>query len=121
MKKYSLFVLIDFFYMACAPCILSFPHIKEIYRKYADSAVVVPGVNPVDKKEAPLRSFLKKYEIPYPVIFPEDDLTTKNYVVQGYPCFYLVDKKGKITFSLPGYGKGVKVLIEENIQKLLRE
>jgi len=114
-------VLIDFFYMACAPCILSFPHIKAIYRKYADSGVVVLGVNPVDKKEAQLRSFLKKYEMPYPVIFPEDDTTTKNYIIQGYPCFYLVDKKGNIAFSLPGFGQGVEVLIEENIRKLIRE
>ncbi|MBK6828744.1 MAG: TlpA family protein disulfide reductase [Chitinophagaceae bacterium] len=114
-------VLIDFFYMACAPCILSFPHIKEIYHKYADSGVVVLGVNPVDKKEAQLRSFLKKYEISYPVILPDEDITTKNYVVQGYPCFYLVDKKGKIAFSLPGFGQGVEVLIEENIRKLIRE
>jgi peroxiredoxin/phage anti-repressor protein len=114
-------VLIDFFYMACAPCILSFPHIKAIYRKYADSGVVVLGVNPVDKKEAQVRSFLKKYEIPYPVIFPDDELITKNYIIQGYPCFYLVDKKGKIAFSLPGYGQGVEALIEENIRKLIQE
>ena len=114
-------VLIDFFYMACAPCILSFPHIKAIYRKYADSGVVVLGVNPVDKKEAQVRAFLKKYEIPYPVIFPDDDLITKNYIIQGYPCFYLVNKKGNIDFSLPGYGQGIEALIEENIRKLIQE
>ena len=28
---------------------------------------------------------------------------------------------GNIAFSLPGFGQGVEVLIEENIRKLIRE
>lgn len=112
-------VLIDFFYMACAPCILSFPHIKDIYNKYKDNGFVVIGVNPVDKKKDQFKDFLQKYNIQYPVILLDDAEMIKSFIIQGYPCFYLIDKEGKIAFSLPGFGQGVEKLIEENIKKLL--
>ena len=44
------YVLIDFWASWCVPCIIGFPHLKELHTKYKDNGLVVIGIS-MDKKE----------------------------------------------------------------------
>lgn len=115
-------VLIDFFYQACYPCRLAIPALASLYTKFKERGFVVIGIDPVDKKntenENELTTFLSKRQVNYPVLFDNGDVA-KKYRVHGYPTLYLIDKSGRILFSISGYGLMLDTLLENLISKAL--
>ena len=111
-------VLVDFFYEGCAPCMLALPKIISLYEKYKSKGLVVIGIDPVDKKEDDLKSFLAKKGVTYDVLLGGKDIA-RDYHLSGYPTVYILDKNGKILFDLAGYGAGVENIFEEIILKAL--
>jgi thiol-disulfide isomerase/thioredoxin len=111
-------VLIDFFYEGCAPCMLALPKIMALYEKYKSKGLVVIGIDPFDKKEDELKSFLAKRGVTYDVLLGGKDLE-RDYHLSGYPTIYILDKNGKILFDLSGYGTGVESVYENIILKAL--
>jgi thiol-disulfide isomerase/thioredoxin len=111
-------VLVDFFYEGCAPCMLALPKITSLYEKYKSKGLVVIGIDPVDKKEDDLKSFLAKRGVTYDVLLGGKDVE-RDYHLSGYPTVYIIDKNGKILFDLSGYGAGVENVFEDIILKAL--
>ena len=111
-------VLLDFFYKACAPCILSLPSLRLLHQKYTAKGLKVIGIDTFDKKEDDLKSFLSKHRIAYPVLLDKGDVSN-NYHISAYPAIYLIDKNGKIIFSHVGYTKGIEKMLEKIIKQNL--
>jgi len=107
-------VLIDFFYMACYPCMKALPGLQALHKKYKDKGLMVIGIDPYDKKKADVATFLSKRDITYTVVLGGKD-EEKNYHVYCYPTMFLIDKKGKIIFIQIGYGNGVEDTLEKMI------
>ena len=58
-------LLIDFWYLGCAPCRKKFPHLVEIHRQYADEglAVLTYSIDPEDANNAKkVEAFLEKVQ-----------------------------------------------------------
>ncbi len=108
------FVLIDFFYMSCYPCLKALPVLQEFSRKYESKGLVVIGINPIDSSGNTIKHFLSKRGIDYRVLLDKKDVA-KLYHVSAYPTMYLVDRKGKIIFSHLGFGNETKVILEKLI------
>lgn len=103
------FILLDFWKMACYPCIKSIPHLEELHNKYREKGLIVIGVNSVDideKSKRRLPQFLKINKVTYPIWLTEKK-TESLYNISGYPTLYLIDKKGEIIFSQLGFIEGV--------------
>jgi thiol-disulfide isomerase/thioredoxin len=111
-------VLVDFFYESCYPCMLALPKLMSLYEKYKSKGLVVVGIDPIDKKENDLKSFLEKRSVSYTVLLGGKDLP-KDYHISGYPTIYILDKDGKILFDLAGYSAGVEDVLEDVILKAL--
>jgi thiol-disulfide isomerase/thioredoxin len=111
-------VLVDFFYESCAPCMLALPKLMSLYEKYKSKGLAVIGIDPVDKKENDLKSFLAKRGVTYDVLLGGKDIE-RDYHLSGYPAVYILDKNGKILFDLSGYGAGVEYFYEDIIVKAL--
>jgi len=111
-------VLIDFFYKSCYPCMLALPKLEALYEKYKEKGLVVVGIDPVDKKEDDMGSFLSKRGVRYTVLLGGKDVS-KDYHISGYPTMYLIDKNGKIVYAISGYGIGVEAILENYILQTL--
>ena len=111
-------VLVDFFYKSCYPCMLALPKLISLYEKYKNKGLVVIGIDPYDKKEDDLKSFLAKRDVTYDVLLGGKDIA-RDYHVSGYPTVYILDKNGKILFDIAGYGAGVENILEDVILKAL--
>lgn len=111
-------VLIDFFFKACYPCMLSLPALQALSEKYKSKGLRVIGIDPIDKNKDEIEKFLYKRGITYTVLLSGEDVA-KDYHVSFYPTMYIIDKEGKIIFTQGGYEKGVEDTLDEIIKKNL--
>lgn len=110
-------VLIDFFYMSCAPCCAALPGLQRLHEKYADKGFAMIGINPFDSKEE-MTTFLGKRGITYTVLLSDHNLA-EDYRVSGYPTLFLLDREGRLVKLFVGYGPGMDEEIETELLKLL--
>ncbi len=115
-------LLLDFWYIGCGACILSFPYLNSFYSKYSDLGLTVIGINYYDDyktKKNILQKFIKTFQIEYPFIFTEKKLK-ELYNIKAYPSIFLINKNGKILFSDSGFSKEqmdtLELLIKKNIK-----
>lgn len=115
-------VLLDFFYQSCYPCRLAIPELISLYVKYKEKGLIVIGIDPTDKRDKgnwnELTTFLSKRQVNYPILLDDGDVARK-YKVHGYPTIYLIDKNGKIKFSVCGYSYILHTQLEDLISKAL--
>ena len=105
-------ILLDFWYMACYPCIKSFPTLNSIRDKYMSNSFKIIGINSIDNKLKNLKqldAFILKNNIKNPVILNNNRLEN----ISNYPTVILLDKKRDIIYSHVGYN-------EENENRLLK-
>jgi peroxiredoxin len=94
-------VLIDFSYVGCLPCMQAIKSMNHLHEEYKDKDVEIVSIYPIDKTMA-VGEYVKKYGIKYPVYIDANTLPAK-YQITGYPCFYFIDKDGKIANLTLGY------------------
>jgi peroxiredoxin len=111
-------VLIDFFYKSCYPCMQALPALQTLSEKYKAKGLKLIGIDPYDKKEDDMETFLSRRGITYTVLLGGLE-TAKEYRVSAYPTMYLIDRNGKIIYTQVGYGKDTEKELEEIIKKNL--
>ncbi|MFO0830124.1 MAG: TlpA disulfide reductase family protein [Phycisphaerales bacterium] len=87
-------VLLDFWATWCGPCIASIPHNNELAAKYKDKLVIIGLCHPRGGEK--MAATVKDKGIAYPVCRLADDAAIKTYKVNGFPDYFLIDKKGKL-------------------------
>lgn len=93
-------VIINFWGTFCKPCVREMPLIEEYYKKYQDQGIVVLGVN-LDEPHVTVKSFIREYEITYPILM--DDFTVRDlYGVRSYPTTFFIDSSGRIQHKFVG-------------------
>lgn len=108
-------VLLDFFTKSCYPCMLALPGLETLHEKYKKKGLKVIGIDIFDKKEDGIVTFLLKHNITYTILLGGKDVGI-SYNVSGIPTVYLIDKNGKIIFSIVGYEKGQEKKLERLIE-----
>ena len=88
-------VLLDFWFMRCKPCMVAYPKIDDLYRKYHAKGLEVIGLN-VDANDSVLVNFVKEKKIPFPTLNTKREGVAKLYSVSGYPTFFLLNSEHKI-------------------------
>jgi thioredoxin-related protein len=97
---------------------LELSKLVSLYEKYKNKGLVIIGIDPIDKQEDDLKSFLAKRSVLYDVLLGGKELA-KEYHISGYPAVYILDKNGKILFALSGYSGGMENILEDVILKAL--
>lgn len=110
-------VLIDFSYIGCFPCGEAIKPMNHLHERYKNKEVEIVSIYPIDKT-APVAEYVKKYGIKYPVYIDANTLPEK-YQITGYPCFYFIDKDGKIANVSSGYLDDFETETSSIIDKLL--
>lgn len=114
-------VLLDFWYVDCIWCIKAMPSIESIRDKFEPKGLTILGINSTDVSDAAKKripDFIKANKNTYPTILT-DKATDKMYNIQGYPTFYLINKKGEITYSFIGYDNKMDSTLTAEISKLI--
>ena len=104
-------VLIDFWATWCAPCRAAVPKLNELARKYADEGVRVVGVCGASE-EGEMSSTASDWGMEYPAAFAKGDESVRDYGVQWWPYYILVDRDGYVRAAGLNSGRIEKVLRE---------
>lgn len=88
------YVLMDFWGSWCGPCIDAIPNLKQAYKLYSAKEFEIVGF--AYESEASLNNALKRFELPWPQVLDDNGSYSSQFLVKGYPTYYLVDPNGKV-------------------------
>lgn len=111
-------VVLNFWFIACKPCIQEIPDLNKVYEKYKDNKDVVFASITFDGKDA-VAKFLETHPISYPVVTDNKE-TLANYGINGYPTNMVISKDGKVTDSITGGFPQIGEHIESAIEAALK-
>jgi cytochrome c biogenesis protein CcmG, thiol:disulfide interchange protein DsbE len=111
-------VIVDFWATWCAPCRESMPELEKLYKKYASKGLVVVGIS-VDKEVAPIKPFIEKLNVTFPVAHDSGHGVADKFAPPRMPSSYVVDRKGVVRYVHGGYHAGDAATFEKELQELL--
>ncbi len=96
------YVLLDFWFAGCLPCLQELPSVKLLHELYKDKGLVVIGVH--SNRFATLdavREHVVKFEMSMPIVvdFPDGRLVSqfqKHGIAQAFPHYVLIDPEGRV-------------------------
>jgi cytochrome c biogenesis protein CcmG/thiol:disulfide interchange protein DsbE len=90
-------VVINFWASWCLPCREEAPLLERVWRAHRDDGLVVIGVNARDTA-ADARSFVREFDITYPVVVDEDlELMHEMSDIEGWPQTFFVKRNGDLS------------------------
>jgi cytochrome c biogenesis protein CcmG/thiol:disulfide interchange protein DsbE len=111
-------VVLNFWASWCVPCKQEAPALEKIWREYRSKGVVVVGVDSEDFS-GDARSFMRKYQITYPVVREQGRDLYGPYGVTGVPETRVIDRRGKYA-GAQFYGATTAADLRESIRTALR-
>lgn len=93
----SRFILLDFWFAACAPCKKQFPELQKVYKKYKPKGFEVIGVS-IDKKEnkPAMYKVIKELKLSWMQWMINEKQANEQLSIVSYPSNFLIDETGKI-------------------------
>lgn len=110
------YILLDFWSVACGPCRMAEPELKEIAEIYVDKLALV-GICTDDKER--WTTFLTEHEMPghqWNELKTGGRTLASRYKMSGIPYFVLIAPDGKILEIWKGYRKGI---LKKKLEKLV--
>jgi peroxiredoxin len=110
-------VVLNFWYLGCAPCVREFPQLNELVAQFKKKKVVFLAISVSGRTEA-IGVFLKRKPLDYQVI-ASDFTVAKQYKVMLYPTNLVIDKEGIIRYVKVAYDEQLVEKMQKEIKKLL--
>lgn len=93
-------VVLNFWYLECAPCKAEFPYLQEAYEKYSDKIEVL-ALNPVNQDDDQIAAYKADMGLTFPMA--QCSIEWQNAMqLTGYPTTVVIDRYGMITFMHMG-------------------
>jgi len=93
-------IIINFWGTFCPPCVREMPLIQSKYEEYADSGLVVLGIN-LDESTVTINHFTQGMNLTFPILL-DKNVVRKQYGVYEYPTTFFIDEKGVIRQKIVG-------------------
>ncbi len=103
------YVLLDFWFTTCPPCLDELPRIRTLQQKYRGRLVVV-GVS-IDRNRAAFDRFVQREKMDWPQVLDvldNEGALQSLYGAQYYPSYWLVNPDGQVA----AHGRRVVDLVE---------
>jgi peroxiredoxin len=99
------YLLLDFWYLGCGPCIAAMPSINHIYQTYSSRGIGVVGISFKERDPEKARKFANKYGYTYPLLFGERS-QEEQLKIYSYPTFAIIDcQTHKVVYVHSGYSE----------------
>jgi thiol-disulfide isomerase/thioredoxin len=96
------YILIDFWYSNCPPCIAEVPKLNEFYSVLKDREDIIfisinDDLSHAQKDSSDVFEVAKKYSIKFPVVSDNKQTNfTKQFNVSGYPSKFIINNQGQL-------------------------
>lgn len=110
----SKYILIDFWFSTCKPCIEGFPALQDLYNKTSREDLTIIGISVDGPSMLPnWKAAIRKYKLPWINLSdPEYSIPYYRYGIESYPTQVLVDGEKRIV--------GVNLSYSEILQYLAK-
>jgi len=93
----SEYILVDFWFSNCGPCIREFPKYHELYSKYGTDTLEIIGVSTdLEKDMQNWHKAIKKYKINWVHFLDKDRVEASKLGISKFPTNFLLNSKGEI-------------------------
>lgn len=113
------YVLVDFWASWCVPCRRSFPHMRDLYKKYRSGQFEIYSIS-IDEDAEAWRKALKEENNPWLQSLDTKNIAAKGFAVTAVPCSFLIDPRGVILAREIGFDPGGEGEIEKQLDKLFK-
>lgn len=97
------YILLDFWYASCAPCLQDVPKIKSYANKYTSDKLAIFGVNVYDYDTTRIGAIDSKFHFNYPILIHGRRVAEELYGRKAFPLKILIDSNMKIVFVSKGH------------------
>ncbi len=97
--------MIQFTSVSCSPCRASIPFLKELSSKYDKADFDFVAIESTSRNTNVLKNYQDRNDLEYIFLLSTDEVL-KDYSIESYPVFFILDENKVIKHVLNGYGKG---------------
>ena len=117
-------LLVNFWASWCPPCVHEMPSMQTLYNKLnksSDKVFKIIAVNMAEDKNT-INTFLKtKVSVNFDILLDTDGAALKQWKIFAFPTSFIIDKKGKIRYSIYGAIDWLNPDVTHKIQLLINE
>lgn len=113
-------ILVNFWASWCPPCIHEIPSMAQLQESYSNEDFEILALNLGEEREA-IVDFLKQHPVNFTVLLDPGQAQPRLWKVFAFPTSYLLDKKGRIRFSVAGAIDWNSNEVKTTIDSLLSE
>ena len=114
-------VLLNFWSIHCAPCLVEMPKIQQLSDSLAKKGVHVIGICNDPGENDYVESLLKRLGVTYTNLVDEQKDVSEKYSVTALPATFILDYTGKIRYHTVGYDESCIKKYREICEMILHE
>ena len=111
------YVLIDFWASWCAPCRKSFPHMREVYKKFKSNRFEIYSISIDEDRKAWLKA-IQEEQNPWLQSLDTQNISQSGFAVTAVPATFLIDPNGIIIAKEIGFDPEGNSAIEKKLDEL---
>lgn len=112
-------VLLNFWASWCGPCQHEMPSLETLYQKYKDRGFVVLGVSLDEDGWAPVKEFLQRVPVSFPIVNDASQSLSENYQTYRVPETFLIDTQGRIVDKIVGPQDYDQAVFYKKVERVL--
>ena len=117
----SRYVLVEFWYKSCAPCIINMQQLKKIDSMFSRDDLTILAINDIDTNAQLLTKLAQKLNLNYTLLF-RGNLLAQKLQINEHPQTFIYDTKDrKIVYKSKGGGPLYSLNIKEVFDKILKQ
>ena len=113
-------LLVNFWASWCPPCIHEIPSMTRLQNSFVNSDFKIIAIN-LGEDRASIETFLQQHPVNFSVLLDPGQTQPKQWKVFAFPTSYLLDRKGRIRYSVAGGINWNDSEVKQKISSLLNE
>lgn len=114
-------VVLNFWATWCTPCRREMPALQRVHERLASRGLELVAISTDDASTADVREFATALGLTFPIVHDVSHAIEQQYLVQGLPTTFVIDRKGRIAAKVLGAREWDDSIRMADFEKLLSE